>query len=144
MLLISLLFAAALAKEPQDVVARLYQKYPPDAKKVVIEESDAVLRQYFDDELASLIRKDRECEARTHEICALDFDVIWDSQDPAGSHGLTVAPPDASHVVRVTFLTSDGAKLALDYRMVQTSRGWRIADIGYPEGPSLEAMLRGK
>ena len=47
-------------------------------------QSKKKLDEYFDTTLTNLLLNDTECSARTGMICNLDFDIIYDSQDPDG------------------------------------------------------------
>ena len=106
-----------------------------------MEQPRAVLAQYFDDSLTELILRDRACAERTHEICRLDFDPIWDSQDPGATELKVLATGDSS-VVAVTFrFPSTGETIALSYRMVRTRNGWRVHDIAYHDGSTLRSQL---
>ena len=99
--------------------------------KPLLQEEVSVLRRYFDQELTSLLVKDRKCIAQTGEICNLDFDPIFASQDPAAAD-LTIRPAP-NNMVEVEFIyPSNGEKVRLEYRMVKNQAGWRISDIRYP------------
>jgi len=138
-------------RKPEDVVAWLYRDYAFDAimseywkDASLIQQPENILRLYFTNELTSLILKDRQCVERTHEICNLDFDPIFASQDP-GAADLKISPLDSSGVVHVQFTyPSNGEKINLSYAVVKTKSGWRIKDIIYKEGRSLGKLLRGQ
>lgn len=137
---------AVSAKEP---VVKLYRDY---AWVVLIDDpglqglstrSQKELSKYFTPSLASLLEKDRKCVEETREICSLDFDPIYDSQDPDGAHQLRVEPMNVDHVVRVTFSPRGSSPeiTELKFKMVDTSSGWRIDDIVYRGHESLRALL---
>jgi hypothetical protein len=135
-------------KTASDVVAWVYRDFAYQAiftsywkEGGVAQQPLKVLQRYFTDELAALLVKDRECSERTHEICNLDWDPIFASQDP-GAVALEVSKPDAANIVRVEFgypNTDKKAKLA--FHVQHTSRGWRISDIVDEEGGSLRKVL---
>ncbi len=137
---------------PDSVIAQLYRDFAWEAvldvssasSQALIDQPRPVLRRYFDDRLTALILQDRACAARTHEICRLDFDPLWASQDPDGAHGVKVQSPDSLNVVRVALRYTNGYEVALGYRMSRTKEGWRIADIDYASGPSLLTILSSK
>jgi len=87
------------------------------------------LEKYFEPGLARLIRKGDECEDKIQDMCTPDFDYIFDSQDDAADD-LKISPMDEKNLVRVKFRGPRGATTThrFDYRMVQTSQGWRVYD----------------
>ena len=149
---VALWFAAP--QKPADtsvgVVARLYHDFAwevvidePRPNDDLLDQPRAVLERYFTGELATLLLQDRECAARTKEICKLDFDPIWDSQDPA-AYQMKITDA-GSGLVRVSYLyPGSGKKTELTFKTVKTAAGWRIADIRYHSGPSLATLLKSK
>ena len=135
-------------KRPEDVVAWIYRDFAFDAimplyweNAKLIEQSRKTLLLYFTDELTSLILKDRQCVIDTHEVCKLDFDPIFASQDP-GAMDLEISPADKSNIVHVQFRYPDnGEKISLSYHVEKTGRGWRIRDIIYTDAGSLRNLL---
>jgi hypothetical protein len=135
-------------KRPEDVVAWIYRDFAFDAimplywkNSSLIEQPRKKLLLYFTNELTSLIVKDRQCVKETHEVCKLDFDPIFASQDP-GAMDLTISPADKSNTVRVQFrYPGNGQKISLSYQVEKTGRGWRIGDIIYPDAGSLRNLL---
>lgn len=99
--------------------------------KPLTEQEDTVLRRYFDRELTSLLIEDHRCAVTTGELCNLDFDPIFASQDPAAAD-LSIRAI-ASDIVAVEFTApSSGEKIRLEYRLAKNENGWRIGDIRYP------------
>lgn len=144
-------FAAEEGAVRQDVnvVRALYEDFAgeavldsPEAQKQLLDQPQAVLERYFTPELALLIRQDRECVARTREICQLDFSPIWDSQDPSGATVNIAGKPIVGEVVaEVRYPNGETRKLL--YRLSKVRAAWRIADIVYGDnGASLARMLR--
>jgi hypothetical protein len=115
-----------------------------DGDHELLDQPRRVLERYFDSTLAALWVADRACEARTHEICRIDFLPMWNSQDPTGTM-VTVLPGQDSTQVRVE-LRNFGASepRVLVYSLTRTSRGWRIHDIAFGKEWSLIALLSGK
>jgi hypothetical protein len=145
----SVAYAASSGDRPEDTVARMYKDFAWEAVideprwdgEQLIEQPEPILRRYFDDRLTALILRDRACVAKSHEICRLNFDPIWASQDP-GATELKVFPATSSNIVQVQFrYPGDKARIKLSYRMMRTARGWRIADIEYPSSRSLSMIL---
>lgn len=146
--------AQSTADSPVATVQRLYRDYAwellfwplPRKWPGLTEEPRAVLNKYFDDRLASLMVRDRECVALSRGECNIDGSPIWASNDPA-AHDLEVVATKDPTVVQVSFTTSsptpNPAKVTLLYRMSRTSRGWRISDI-INGSYSLVALLQRK
>ncbi|MGN6513815.1 MAG: hypothetical protein ACTHKZ_09655 [Lysobacteraceae bacterium] len=149
--LLGILLLLASASVPaavpaEGVVARLYRDFAWEAVVAtphapgLAQQPKAVLLRYFTPALASAIAADAACAARTAKACALDFMPLWASQDPAAVD-LSIAPAGPA-TVRVTYrVPASGAAVTLVFRMESTGAGWRIADVVYPQGPSLAALL---
>ena len=81
---------AAKADKEAAVVAKLYKDFSWQALASqhdlfgddVTHQGKATLEHYFAPALADLLVKDAACQARSHGICNLDFDLLLDSQDP--------------------------------------------------------------
>ena len=128
--------------EPENTVKRLYRDYAWQAIGLAFDH-DAIylmhqgmpeLEKYFEPGLAKLIRKGDECFDKIQDMCTPDFDYILDSQDPAVDD-LKISPMGKYNLVRVKFVDPRGDRVThrLDYKMVQTPQGWRIADIFYAD-----------
>ena len=132
---------AALADPPKPkeavaAVAKLYRDYAWEAvveepnfdDAGLLEQSESVLARYFDKQMVSLILRDKRC-ALAHGSCRLDFDPIWNSQDPMAKE-LKVLPTDDPATVSVQFVyAGDNTPIKLTYRLIQTGGGWKITDI---------------
>lgn len=152
---VAFLAASVGAQKPNpalDVVAQLYRDFAWEAVvetprwngHELLDQPRAVLARYFDDGLVRLWLADRACEARTHEICKIDFMPIWDSQDASGTF-VNIASTDDPSVVRVELRHPFNEEpRVLNYRLVKTSAGWRIHDISKTGGWSLVKLLSGK
>jgi hypothetical protein len=136
-------------RTPTQVVTQLYRDYSWEvdsrsrAKDAIslIDQPASELARYFDSELVSLLIADRECVRRSGEICRLDWDPIWDSQDPA-AEDLTIRSIQTNVVVVRFRHPFTGEERKLDYHLVKTMAGWRISDIRYQNGTSLLRTLR--
>lgn len=113
--------------------------------KPLTQQEGSVLRHYFDQELASLLVKDHDCAAKTGELCNLDFDPIFTSQDPAAADLTIRSMPRDIVAVEFTY-PSSGEKVRLEYRMTRKENSWRIDDIRYPgmSDASLKQLLARK
>ncbi|MBI4595807.1 MAG: hypothetical protein HY730_05435 [Candidatus Tectomicrobia bacterium] len=136
-------------KKPEDVVAWLYRDFAWEAimghtywkNGSLLNQPREILSLYFSDELVSLILKDRECVREKHELCNLDFNPIFVSQDPAATD-LEISPADQSSTVHVQFIyPSNMKRIELDFKVERTTRGWRISDIVYKEFLPLRKIL---
>ena len=132
-----------------DLVARLYRDFaweavidePLGVSRAFADQRRSVLERYFSPNLVSLLLEDRQCVLRTHEICKLDFSPLWASQDP-GATELRVVQGALRGWVLVRFrYPSNGETIKLNYRLVKTRAGPRIADIRYDSGTTLVSIL---
>jgi hypothetical protein len=115
-----------------------------DSRHELIDQPQAVLEQYVDAALTRLWLADRKCEARTHEICNVDFLPIWASQDPSGTFVRILPTSDSTRIdveLRHPYYTEPRV---LQYTLVSTKTGWRIHDIARPGEWSLLALLSKK
>lgn len=113
--------------------------------KPLVQQEDPVLRRYFDQELTSLLIKDRHCATKAGGICNLDFDPIFASQDPAAVDLSIRSMPNDIVAVEFTY-PANGEKVKLEYRLTKTQGAWRIGDIRYPgmSDASLKQLLARK
>jgi hypothetical protein len=133
---------------PEAVVVRLYRDYawqailaPRKEDRPFHAQAGAVLERYLTQDLAALLVADRECVRRTKEICRLDFDPLFGSQDPAAMD-LVVGEADRDGIVLVRFkYPGNGQIIEIRHVVVKTARGWRIRDIIGKEGNSLRKLL---
>ncbi len=119
---------------PETVVARLYRDYAWEAVMHqpdwpgLLDQPRGILEQYFDAKLASRILQDR-VRAEKQGMGRLDFDPIWNSQDPAATD-LKVIRSGRPATVAVQFrCPHSGETVDLLYEMTMTRKGWRIANI---------------
>jgi hypothetical protein len=132
------------------VVAALYKAFSwqaiSDADKLfgkrLTQQEEALLRRYFAPELTSLLVEDRRCINRSGEVCNLDFDPIFASQD-LGVADLSIASTGRGLVTVEFTYPSNGEKSQLEYRMVKRGKDWRIQDILYRgwDNTSLKQLL---
>lgn len=129
---------AAKPKSEASVVVKLYKDF---AWQAIASQADlfggdlahqrkASLEKYFTSALAELLVRDAACQVKSQGICNLDFDLLFDSQDPRVTD-LEVETV-ASGKVTVTFKdpVSDEQK-RIGFNLAQVSGKWRIADIIY-------------
>src|SRR4029453_4147576 len=147
-LFISFVFTSAVffgadtkTSSPEDFIRSLYHFHQPGKETPDWFGDKQTLSKYFDKELTALFLKDDECTKREQGVCNLDFDPIYDAQDfDKETKDLKIVSVSGQpNVFNVTF-TNLGTR-TLIYNLKKTPKGWRISDIKYSEGPSLEEIL---
>jgi hypothetical protein len=148
-LAIAIVAAAALAipggawaDTPREaVVEQLYRDFPTENPTRFIKSTPVrVLQRYFTPQLANLLHADYVCGIREQGICHLDFDPIYDSQDPEARELQVIDGTE----VKVRFKRTNGGReetVTIRCRMERIKAGWRIDDFIYPNGVSLRAIL---
>jgi len=130
------------------LVSGLYARYawvavfsttPPANAVPVAHASRLELQATFVPDLASAIWKDTQCAAKRREICTLDFDILFDSQDPSASE-LTVQGNGASEVL-ACFNVVGGARKCMLFVGAKVNGVARVADIVYSDQRSLRQLL---
>jgi hypothetical protein len=103
-------------------------------------QSVRVLQRTFTPDLVQLILKNRQWEARTHDV-NMDFVPMWASQDPWAQE-ITIRSGATPDLVDVSYRSaSSRTKIHLSYQLTKKSSAWRIADIHYDKGASLAEIL---
>lgn len=144
---------AAKADNEATVVARLYKDFAWQAVasqtdlfgKDLSHQSKATLEKYFAPTLADLLVKDAACQIRSQGICNLDFDPLFDSQDPRVTD-LDVSLTLPGKVAVVYKDPVDGTAMQIDFDVARVAGAWKITDIVYrrPEKVSLRQVLSHK
>ncbi len=93
------------------------------------QEPKAKLKRIFTDDLAIAISTDARCAKKAREICLLDFDILFASQDPAASD-LSIRSI-TEHAVDVCFVDQSNSRRCLEFVGVKEAKGERIRDIRY-------------
>ena len=120
------------------VVAKLYKDFAWQALASqhdlfgddVAHQGKATLEHYFSPALADLLAKDAACQIRSQGICNLDFDLLFDSQDPRVTD-LEVTTTSPGRVAVVYKDPVDGKTMRIDFDVVRVGRTWKIADVIY-------------
>ena len=131
-------------------VVRLYQDFAwtalidePQTYAGFAEQRAPVLARYLTPRLVRLFTREQQCLRTTHELCRLDMDPIWASQDPAAT-AMTIVPGATPDLVEARYrYPSNGETIHLRFHMVRAGRRWLIDDIDYDAAPSLRTMLAG-
>jgi len=132
------------------LLSGLYQRYawvamfsvaPPAGKVPLARASRKELAEVFAPDLALAIWNDSQCAKKRGEICVLDFDVLFDSQDPT-ARDLVIEPGKQAAEAQVCFKDAADARRCLTFNGVTINGEIRIADIRYSGGQSLRQMLR--
>lgn len=108
-------------------------------------QSESTLNKYFDAGLTSLLVRDAKCVRRTRELCNLEFDPIFASQDSGATDLVVKASGPGQVTVRFKY-PSNKQETALLYRVSQIAGQWKISDISYESigGDSLKTLLMRK
>jgi hypothetical protein len=146
--------AVLAAKEDNEaaVVASLYKDFAWQAiasqqlfGEDVSHQSKSTLQKYFAPSLADLLVKDAACQTKSQGICNLDFDLLFDSQDPRVTDldVSTTAPGKVSVVYKDPV---DDKTTRIDFDVARVAGLWKITDVVYnrPERVSLKRVLSRK
>jgi hypothetical protein len=131
--------AAPGPESPQAFLLRLYAPYVRGDHNV--SPTGRRAPAIFDAHLTWLIRRDQRMAKG--EVGALDGDPICDCQDfePLKDLSITAQPAGPGRASAVVRFRNGGAAVTLTYTLVAHGLGWRVADIGSVETPSLTAYL---
>lgn len=152
LLLLSALPFSARGDEPADAVSFVAELYRAYAWEVVISEPHLgpglfgepreTLERYLAPELVEGVLADRQRSEESGDIGALDYAPMWASQDPGASQ-LRIMAGVRPTEVRVEFdYPGNGQRIGIDYRLVQTAKGWRVVNIKSDDGLWLLERLR--
>lgn len=127
------------------LLSGLYQRYswvavfsvdPPAGKVPLARASIKELSDVFAADLALAIWNDAQCAEKRGEICVLDFDVLFDSQDPI-ARDLVVELGKQPTEARVCFKDVADARRCLTFSGATINGAFKITDIQYAGGRSL-------
>jgi hypothetical protein len=126
--------AAQSAETPKAFIQRIYAGYS-NKNYNPLNKADRI----FAPKLVAAINED--ARLAKGEVGYLDGDPLCDCQDfvKIGAKVQSLSQPSRQSAVakvRVTYGTGDAPR-DLKLTLLRTSRGWRVADIGSPEEPSL-------
>jgi hypothetical protein len=144
---------AAKAETGTVVVAKLYKDFAWQAMasqadlfgEDLAHQRKATLEKYFAPVLADLLLKDAACQVKYQGICNLDFDLLFNSQDPRVTDlDITLASPGKVSVVFKDPV--DERQTQIDFAVAQVAGVWKITDIIYrkPQELSLKKVLSRK
>lgn len=131
------------------LVSELYARYawvvlfstaPPANAVPLAQTNRAELQAIFVPDLAMAIWEDSQCIEKRGEICNLDFDILFDSQDPSASE-LTVQGSARTYEALACFKVTGGARKCLLFVGADIDGAARVADIVYPGQRSLRQLL---
>jgi hypothetical protein len=126
------------------LVSVTYARYMPlkgmDDAAILPHESLTALKKIFTDDLAAAIFEDSQCVHKTGELCALDFDILFASQDPQPRE-LNVTSTGA-HNADVCFRDQSPARRCMQVAGIAGPGGARIRDIKYDDGVTLRSVLK--
>jgi len=140
---------AAKVDNEAAVVAKLYKDFAWQAIASqdlfgddLSHQNKSTLEKYFAPALADLLVKDAVCQVRSQGICNLDFDLLFDSQDPRVTdlEVTTTAPGRVSVVYKDPV---DDKTTRIDFELPRVAGRWRIMDVVYrrPDMVSLKQVL---
>jgi len=127
---------------PEALVADLYRQHDRKRSPFFQTRSRALVNKYFARSLADLIWKD--ATTKKEEVGALDGDPLYDAQDMeikkfAVGKASSLSSPDIVEVP-VTF-ENFGKNVRITFLLIKMSAGWKISDIRYPAGYTLNGLL---
>lgn len=141
---------AAKSDTEATVIARLYKDFawqaiasqPALFGNDLAHQSKADLEKYFVPALANLLVRDAACQVKTQGICNLDFELLFNSQDPRVTDlAVETLAPGKVAVAFKDPVTDE--KTTIRFTLVQSAGKWKIADIIYGNKgePSLKNVL---
>lgn len=144
---------AAQTEASAVVVARLYKDFAWQAMATqrhlfgedLAHQGKASLEKYFAPPLAELLVRDAACQVKAQGICNLDFDLLFDSQDPRVTDlDVQAVAPDKVSVAFKDPVSEEKTKI--DFNLAHVAGKWRIVDISYGKnsGTSLKKILSRK
>jgi hypothetical protein len=133
---------AAVTALYRDIAWQAVISKPQNAGPGLLDQGKEQIGKYFDATLTDMIIADKKCTAKGQGICGLDFDPLWNSQDPVGaSVAITQGAKPDEVLVTLAYASAKNRK-PMVFQMVQAGGGWRISDIRFPgEKKTLKAIL---
>lgn len=136
--LIASLAHAEPALSPQvELVAELYRQHaceavievPALSRCALSDQPKAHLLRFFYPKLAEALDQDRDCRAKSQEVCRLDFMPLWDSQDASGAV-VTIRAAKEAGTVNASIQYAQ-VRRVVTYLLKEGAHGWRIVDIRF-------------
>ena len=133
-------------KELKELVKTLYKEYPPECIDVAekqftqLKNEDLItLKLFFVNDLAHAIKADSDCADESGEICLIDFDILFDSQDSEASNVIVSQSQEGKAIA--CFDNGPIKNHCVVYIGVSENKSNKIFDIEYPNGTSLRKLL---
>jgi hypothetical protein len=109
----------------------------------IIDQKKAVIGKYFDQKLSMLIMREGQCR-ESGEICNLDFDPIYNSQDPVDYTASYFCDKNNINVLinhsKKVSKANKSIKVVFTFKNVNNT--WKIDDLLYSDGSSLQKILQ--
>jgi hypothetical protein len=113
---------------PEGLIQALYAHHQPGRRREIDTCKKGQISKYCDARLTELLLKDCACSKRKQEVCNLDWDPFYDSQDfGEGDPNPRIKRADPADTFEVTITNLGDTRLT--YEMTRTKSGWRISDI---------------
>lgn len=126
------LSAYAADETAKQFLERIYKPYLRADGDGLDYQSPGKSRLYFDSELNELFQRDQK-EAQG-EVGRLDFDPFVKAQDfTIKAVRVTIKDERPGHAKGIAAFTNAGQAAIVEYDLVKTARGWRIANIIWPD-----------
>lgn len=126
--------------KPETLVAELYKQHDADKSPFFQSDSRTSVDKYFSEKLGDMIWNDAVTSGG--EVGALGADPLYDAQD-TDIKNFKVGAGEISNksaTVPVTF-TNFGKKQIIIFELVQEKGSWKIDNIKYSEGYSLQSLF---
>jgi hypothetical protein len=129
------------ATSPTRVVTDLYHAHKGKADPLRYPDSKKLLGAYFEKSLLSLYLKD-QAQAQG-EIGKLNFDPLYDAQDvEIKDFAVALLSKDKDLARVAASFKNMGTNTKIMFLLINTGQGWRITDIKYSDGRSLQKTLK--
>jgi hypothetical protein len=109
----------------------------------IVDQRKSVLGKYFDQKLSMLIMREEQC-SESGEICNLDFDPIYNSQDSVGDTVSYFCDKNNINVL-ITHskkVSKSNKSIKVVYTFKSFNKIWKIDDLIYSDGSSLQKILQ--
>ncbi|CAN5798145.1 hypothetical protein BH09VER1_BH09VER1_48480 [soil metagenome] len=146
--------AMAVSSDPNTLLSSLIKEHEAQKGVFAIPPKGPSIDRYFSKELAALSRKDVAVATKSGDLGAIDFDILFDTQDPQIKN-LTISkaaiggvlkhegdePIEGLATIEMTYQDNGKASRTGFQFGLNDAKQWVIDDIHYNDGSSLKSVL---